>query len=286
MDAELDDFFSDLAAVERNGAEEGPSAEQNIQHPSNASQGKNTAQVIIAKPHLASVISSNIATTTVPSSASLPTTVPASMVVSNNSTKQQETALYKANHMGMTHSEAQQIASQQSTYNYAEQQRMAALASKYGISKDGAQGSSSNGGDNSGSNCNNPSTNGEFDSGGAGKKRSHTRMGADGSVWVDKTLDDWPENDWRLFAGDLGNEVTDDLLSRAFSKYASFAKAKIVRDKVSYLAPSHSKTIIYSRWLCLMKQFTGKTKGYGFVSFIDPFDAAKALREMNGKYVG
>ena len=77
--------------------------------------------------------------------------------------------------MGMTHSEAQQIASQQSGYNYAEQQRMAALASKYGISKDGAQGSSSNGGDNSGINCNNPSTNGEFDSGGAGKK-SHTRM--------------------------------------------------------------------------------------------------------------
>ena len=241
MDAELDDFFSDLAAVERNGAEEGPSAEKKIKHLSNASQGTNTAQVIIAKPHLASAISSNIATTTVPSSASLPTTVPVSMVVSNNQTKQHETALYKASHMGMTHSEAQQLASQQSGYNYAEQQRMAALASKYGISKDGAEGnSSSNGGAKSGSCCNNPSTNGEF-AGGAGKKRSHTRMGADGSVWVDKTLDDWPENDWRLFAGDLGNEVTDDLLSRAFSKYASFAKAKVVRDKVSYLTLSQSK---------------------------------------------
>lgn len=57
--------------------------------------------------------------------------------------------------------------------------------------------------------------------------------------------------------------MTDDLLSRAFSKYASFAKAKVVRDK-----------------------HTNKSKGFGFVSFIDPFDCAKAMREMNGKYIG
>ena len=31
---------------------------------------------------------------------------------------------------------------------------------------------------------------------------------------------------------------------------------------------------------------TGKSKGYGFVSFKDPADFMKALREMNGKYVG
>ena len=30
----------------------------------------------------------------------------------------------------------------------------------------------------------------------------------------------------------------------------------------------------------------GKTKGYGFVSFRDPEDFIKAMREMNGKYVG
>jgi RNA recognition motif-containing protein len=29
-----------------------------------------------------------------------------------------------------------------------------------------------------------------------------------------------------------------------------------------------------------------KTKGYGFVSFLDPFDCAKAIREKNGKYLG
>ncbi|KAE9619052.1 putative RNA recognition motif domain-containing protein [Lupinus albus] len=31
---------------------------------------------------------------------------------------------------------------------------------------------------------------------------------------------------------------------------------------------------------------TGKTKGYGFVSFASPSDLAAALKEMNGKYVG
>jgi RNA recognition motif-containing protein len=31
---------------------------------------------------------------------------------------------------------------------------------------------------------------------------------------------------------------------------------------------------------------TNKSKGYGFVSFRDPWDMTKALREMNGKYVG
>lgn len=29
---------------------------------------------------------------------------------------------------------------------------------------------------------------------------------------------------------------------------------------------------------------TGKTKGYGFVSFKDPNDYVRAMREMNGKY--
>eukprot|EP00983_Pelagomonas_calceolata_P003418 111340-Pelagomonas_calceolata.AAC.1 len=31
---------------------------------------------------------------------------------------------------------------------------------------------------------------------------------------------------------------------------------------------------------------TKKTKGFGFVSFMDSLDFAKALKEMNGKYIG
>ena len=66
--------------------------------------------------------------------------------------------------------------------------------------------------------------------------------------------------DFRLFCGDLGNEVTDEYLFRAFARYPSVMKAKVVRDKK-----------------------TKKTKGYGFVSFKDPQDYLKAMREMNGE---
>ena len=84
-----------------------------------------------------------------------------------------------------------------------------------------------------------------------------------GETWIDTTMTDWPENDFRIFCGDLGNEVSDQMLTSAFSKYASFAKAKVVRDKR-----------------------TSKSKGYGFVSFLDPNDFIRAFKEMNGKYVG
>lgn len=68
-------------------------------------------------------------------------------------------------------------------------------------------------------------------------------------------------DDFRLFAGDLGNDVTDELLHRYFSHYASFIRAKVVRDKR-----------------------TNKSKGYGFISFKDSQDYIRAMKEMNGKY--
>lgn len=37
---------------------------------------------------------------------------------------------------------------------------------------------------------------------------------------------DWPEDDFRIFAGNLGNDVNVDTLSKAFSRYPSFQKAK------------------------------------------------------------
>ena len=61
----------------------------------------------------------------------------------------------------------------------------------------------------------------------------------------------------------MGNEVNDEVLSNAFKKYASFYKAKVVRDK---------KTL--------------KSKGFGFVSLTNVDDYIKAMREMQGKYVG
>ncbi|KYO40016.1 RNA-binding protein 42 [Alligator mississippiensis] len=81
---------------------------------------------------------------------------------------------------------------------------------------------------------------------------------AAGSSWEDPSLLEWDADDFRIFCGDLGNEVNDDILARAFSRYPSFLKAKVIRDKR-----------------------TGKTKGYGFVSFKDPNDYVRAMREMN-----
>lgn len=67
-------------------------------------------------------------------------------------------------------------------------------------------------------------------------------------ICVCRSFDQWNQlqDDYRLFVGDLGNEVTDDNLAGAFRKYASFAKARIIRE----------------RW-------NKKSKGYGFVSFLD-----------------
>lgn len=84
------------------------------------------------------------------------------------------------------------------------------------------------------------------------------RMGG-GKVWEDHSLDDWDQDDFRIFVGDLGNDVNDDTLARSFSKYSSFLKARVIRDK-----------------------YTKKTKGYGFVSFKNPQDFMQAMKEMNG----
>ena len=75
---------------------------------------------------------------------------------------------------------------------------------------------------------------------------------AGGQIWEDSTLMNWDHNDFRLFCGDLGNDVTDEashknyrrlrinfsffclqVLTRTFSRYSSFQKARVVRDKSS-----------------------------------------------------
>ena len=63
------------------------------------------------------------------------------------------------------------------------------------------------------------------------KKPPAMPRAAGGEKWWDPTLTEWPENDFRIFVGDLGNEVNDDVLEKAFQKFTSFAKAKVVRNK-------------------------------------------------------
>ncbi|KJE89344.1 RNA recognition domain-containing protein [Capsaspora owczarzaki ATCC 30864] len=97
----------------------------------------------------------------------------------------------------------------------------------------------------------------------SGKKPWKKLRMAAGKVWEDKTLEEWDDSHYRIFCGDLGNEVNDDNLTAAFRIYPSFIKARVVMDKR-----------------------TSKTKGYGFVSFKDADDYVRAMREMDGKYVG
>lgn len=113
------------------------------------------------------------------------------------------------------------------------------------------------------------------------KKPKKFVRAAGGTVWQDDSLLEWDpskkayivfiffsvvltfhyvSDDYRIFCGDLGNDVTDEVLARVFGKFPSFQKAKVIRDHRS-----------------------NKTKGFGFVSFKDPVDFTRAMREMNGR---
>ncbi|KAF5388031.1 hypothetical protein D9615_000454 [Tricholomella constricta] len=94
-----------------------------------------------------------------------------------------------------------------------------------------------------------------------GKRTTVLRKGG-GKVWEDQTLLEWNPSWFRLFVGDLSNDVSDDVLANAFNKYTSFQKARVIRDRLSQKAK------------------------YGFVAFSDPEDFLKAWKEMDGKYVG
>ena len=95
------------------------------------------------------------------------------------------------------------------------------------------------------------------------KKQKKIVRVAGGQTWEDATLQEWDPDDFRIFCGDLGNDVNEDILTRAFNKYPSFVKCKVIRDKR-----------------------TNKSKGYGFISFKEPSDFIRAMRDMDGKYVG
>lgn len=99
--------------------------------------------------------------------------------------------------------------------------------------------------------------------GGAGeaKKKTVYREGG-GKKWADDSLLEWDPSHLRLFVGNLAGEVTDESLLKAFERWSSVQKAKVIRDKR-----------------------TTKSKGYGFVSFSDPDDFFQAAKEMNGKYI-
>ncbi|EGX90649.1 RNP domain protein [Cordyceps militaris CM01] len=83
-----------------------------------------------------------------------------------------------------------------------------------------------------------------------------------GTKWTDETLLEWDPSHLRLFVGNLGGETTDDALLKAFARWPSVQRARVIRDKR-----------------------TTKSKGYGFVSFSDADDFFQAAKEMNNKYI-
>ncbi|RYH06656.1 hypothetical protein EON65_42610 [archaeon] len=51
------------------------------------------------------------------------------------------------------------------------------------------------------------------------------RKAAD-EIWVDETLKEWPENDFRVFVGDLAKDTTTDMLVKAFNHYPSLPRPR------------------------------------------------------------
>ncbi|TYJ53986.1 hypothetical protein B9479_005392 [Cryptococcus floricola] len=94
-----------------------------------------------------------------------------------------------------------------------------------------------------------------------GKRETVIRKG-NGKVWEDHSLIDWDPKWFRLFVGDVSNDVNERTLDEAFQKYSSYCKCKVVRDRLSEKAK------------------------YAFIAFKDPEDFLKAWKEMDGKYVG
>lgn len=95
----------------------------------------------------------------------------------------------------------------------------------------------------------------------ADSKLTVVRKGG-GETWEDKSLLEWDPKQFRIMVGNLAGEVTDESLAKAFAAYG-VAKARVIRDKR-----------------------TTKSKGYGFVSFLEGETGFKAAREMVGKYIG
>lgn len=94
-------------------------------------------------------------------------------------------------------------------------------------------------------------------------KKSRKRTAA-GQTWEDATLPAFPENDFRLFVGNIAKDITDVKLTEAFSsRYQSFSMARVCYN-------SSNNT----------------SKGYGFVSLMDYKDCARAIREMDQSWLG
>jgi cold-inducible RNA-binding protein len=66
----------------------------------------------------------------------------------------------------------------------------------------------------------------------------------------------------KLYVGNLPYAVNDASLSEMFAEFGEISESKVIADK-----------------------FSGRSKGFGFVTFANEADAAKAVEAMNGKEI-
>jgi cold-inducible RNA-binding protein len=66
----------------------------------------------------------------------------------------------------------------------------------------------------------------------------------------------------KLFVGNLSWSTKDDGLREAFEPFGEITEAKVISDRD-----------------------TGRSRGFGFVTFTNDDDAANAIEEMNGKSI-
>jgi RNA recognition motif-containing protein len=64
----------------------------------------------------------------------------------------------------------------------------------------------------------------------------------------------------KLYVGNLAFSITQDALKEAFTSFGEIEEVTLVQDRE-----------------------TGRSRGFGFVTFVNDADADKALAEMNGK---
>jgi|SRR3989338_4259006 len=66
----------------------------------------------------------------------------------------------------------------------------------------------------------------------------------------------------KVYVGNLPFSTTDEKMKEMFSSYGEVSEVSVIKDK-----------------------FSGRSKGFGFVTFSDDVSAEKAISEMNGKEV-
>ncbi|KAG8440885.1 hypothetical protein GDO86_006571 [Hymenochirus boettgeri] len=71
------------------------------------------------------------------------------------------------------------------------------------------------------------------------------------------------QDHFHVFVGDLSPEITTDDIKAAFGPFGRISDARVVKDMT-----------------------TGKSKGYGFVSFFNKWDAENAIAHMGGQWLG